>query len=207
MDDESVIKSIVGYDVDVSRLSRVKEVSSESPHGIYVYDRSRDEWVLTSTNGNAFKPVVDGYYIIYFDNAKCHACRSFDSDWFPYIRSIAKKLDRHYFLVVLCEWFSRKCASEAASKTFKEYEVHASPTTYLIYLKNGGIVYKEKYEGRLNSVELVKVVEGFATRAEKFMRGEKVELPKAGEEVDITELIKKLIEALNEANKSGKHRL
>lgn len=202
MDDELVIKSLLGHEVDISKLSRLKEVTSESPQGIYIYDRNSDEWVLTLTDGNVFKPVVDGYYIIYFDNAKCHACRSFDGDWFPYIRGSAKKLERHYFVVILCEWFARKCSSEAASRSFKEYEVHASPTIYLIYLKDGKILYKEKYEGKLNSLELVKVVEGFSSRVEKFMKGEKVELPKTEEEVNIAELVKKLLEILGEANKS-----
>ncbi len=204
MDDELVIKSLLRREVDVVKLSRLKEVTSESPQGIYVYDRDVDEWVLVLTDGDAFKPVVDGYYVIYFDNAKCHACRTFDGSWFPYIRNNAKKLEGHYFLVVLCEWFARRCSSEAAGKSFKEYEIHASPTTYLMYSKDGKIVYKEKYEGRLNTSELVRVVEGFSSRVEKFMKGEKVELPKTEEEVDIAELVKKLLEILGEVNKSGK---
>ncbi|MEM0453249.1 MAG: hypothetical protein QXO98_01120 [Sulfolobales archaeon] len=204
MSDELLIKSMVGYGVDVGKLNRFKEVSSESPHGIYIYDRTRDEWVLTPLEGDAFKPIIDGSYVIYFDNSKCHACRAFDNNWFPYIRSIAKKLDNHYFIIILCEWFSRKCSSEAASKSFKEYDIHASPTTYLMYSKGGNILYREKYEGKLNQAELVKIIEEFSSRVEKFMKGEKVELPKTEEEVDITEVIKKLIEILSEANKSEK---
>ncbi len=206
MDDELMIKAVLGHEVDTSKLSRFKEVKSESPHGVYIYDRNRDEWVLTLTDGEAFKPVVDGYYIIYFDNSRCHACRSFDDSWFPYVRDNAKKLDRHYFLIVLCEWFSRKCSSEAASKSFKEYDVHASPTTYLMYWRDGKVIYKEKYEGGLKPAELAKVVGEFSVRVERFMKGEEVVLPKTGEEVDVFELVKKLIEALEEANKSEKTR-
>lgn len=204
MSDELLIKSMVGYGVDVSKLSKFKEVGSESPHGIYVYDRISDEWILTVLEGDAFKPIIDGSYVIYFDNSKCHACRSFDGNWFPYVRSVAKKLNDYYFIIILCEWFSRKCSSNAASKSFKEYEIHASPAIYLMRSKNGNIVYKEKYEGRLNQAELIKVIEEFNSRVDKFMRGEKVELPKPEEDVDITEVIKKLIEILSEASKSNK---
>jgi thiol-disulfide isomerase/thioredoxin len=200
--DELLIKALVGSGVDLSSLSRFKVVSSESPHGVYVYDRVRGEWVLTLISGNAFKPPIDGYYIIYFDNSKCSACRAYDGTWFKYVEEVAKRLTNHYFIVILCEWFSRKCNSEAASNSFKEYDIHASPTTYLLYFRDGKVVYREKYEGRLNSNELIKIVEEFSLRVEKFLRGEKVELPKKEEEVDITEVIKKLIEIISEASKS-----
>ncbi len=200
--DDELIRSLAGSS-DLSKLRRYDEVGSESPHGLYVYERDSGKWVLTRVDGEGFKPVLDGYYVLYFDNAKCHACRSYDSEWFPYVREASKKLHDHYFIVILCEWFSRKCNSESASKSFKEYDVHASPTTYLLYVRNGSIAYKEKYEGRLNRDELRKVVGEFSVRVEKFERGERVELPKtAEEEVDIAEVIRKLIELLREAGKS-----
>jgi len=184
------------------QLIRFKEVGAEAPHGIYVYDRSSDFWVLTSVGGDAFRPLIDGYYVIYFDNAKCHACRAYDTHWFPYLRRVARELPDHYFIIVLCEWFAQKCNSEAASKTFKEFDVHASPTTYLLHVRGGNVIYKEKYEGSLNYAELEEVIKGFRTRAERAERGEEVKLPK--KEVDINEIIKKLLEILSKAEKPDK---
>lgn len=202
MSDVELIKGLVGS--DVSLLSRFDEVSGNSPHGIYVFDRVSGKWVLTLVSGDGFKPLLDGYYVIYFDNAKCHACRSYDGEWFSYIRESIKELHNYYFIIILCEWFARKCSSEAASKSFKEFDVHASPTTYLLYVKNGRVTYKEKYEGKLTKEELRRVVGEFRIRVQKFERGEKVELPKTTEEVDITEIVKKILEILKEREYGGK---
>ncbi len=191
---------------EVASLKRYKVIGADSPHGIYLYDKLNDEWVLTSVDGEAFLPRSDGYYIIYFDNTKCSACRKYDKYWFPYVRKAAKELSDHYFVIVLCEWFARNCRSESASKTFTTFDVHASPTTYLLHVKDGEVAYKEKYEGYLTDTELEKVVGEFKARAEKAERGEKVELPKR-EEVDVVELLKKLLEAISaeaEAKKSSR---
>jgi len=181
---------------EVASLKRFKVIGSDSPHGIYLYDRESDKWVLASVSGEAFLPRSDGYYIIYFDNTKCSACRKYDKYWFPYVRKVAKKLSNHYFVIVLCEWFARNCRSESASKTFTTFDVHASPTTYLLHVKDGEVAYKEKYEGYLTDTELSKIVGEFRVRAEKAERGEKVELPKK-EEVDVVELLKKLLETIS----------
>ena len=181
---------------EVASLKRYKTIGADSPHGIYLYDRLNDEWVLASVDGEAFLPKSDGYYIIYFDNTRCPACRKYDKYWFPYVRKVAKELSDHYFVIVLCEWFARNCRSESASKTFATFDVHASPTTYLLHVKDGEVAYKEKYEGYLTDTELEKVVGEFKVRAKKAERGEKVELPKK-EEVDVVELLKKLLEAIS----------
>ncbi len=180
-------------------MKRVKEVDTSCPHGIYLYDKDRDEWVLVRVEGEAFRPEHDGIYVIYFDNTKCPACRRYDPTWFSYVRKYAKKMHNLNFVIVLCEWFARNCASEAASKTFKEFDVHASPTTIFAYVKNGKIVYNEKYEGVLYEFELSMITEGFAERAEKSLRGEKVEPPikataTATLQQLITELLKMIIE-------------
>ncbi|MCD6428676.1 MAG: hypothetical protein J7L12_03565 [Desulfurococcales archaeon] len=188
---------------EVASLKRYKAIGADSPHGIYLYDRLNDEWVLASVDGEAFMPKSDGYYIIYFDNTRCSACRKYDKYWFPYVRKVAKELSDHYFVIVLCEWFARNCRSESASKTFATFDVHASPTTYLLHVKDGEVAYKEKYEGYLTDAELEKIVGEFKVRAEKAERGEKVELPKK-EEVDVVELLKKLLEAISTETEAGK---
>jgi len=176
------------------KVRRFKEVGSKSPHGIYIYDHVRDEWVLVQVDGGYFEPRREGYYVIYFDNTKCPACRKYDLYWFPYTKSVAGRLGGYYFIIVLCEWFAGRCRSEAASSSFTFYDIHASPTTLLLRVKGGKVVYNEKYEGVLTAEELRKVVEGFADRAEKAERGERVELPvKRGGEEELIDLLRKLL--------------
>ncbi len=179
----------------------VKEVTTQSPHGIYLYDPSKDVWRLIATEGDPYIPKEDGAYVIYFDNTKCPACRRYDPIWFGYIRSVARKLENYRFVIVLCDWFARECKSTAAANTFRHYDVHASPTTILLYVKNGKEVYRESYEGVLKEDELKAVVEGFVERAEKAMRGEKVEKPIKKEEADVAELIKLLLAIIKSVEK------
>ena len=174
-------------------IVRLKKVDSKSPHGIYIYDPKRDEWVLVRSEGRYFNPRNDGFYIIYFDNTKCPACRKYDNYWFPYVSKNATKLEKHYFVIILCEWFARNCRSRAASESFRHYDVHASPTTILLYIKNGKIIHQEKYEGYLTYEELEKVVGEFRDRALRAERGEKVELPKKTLEEELLELLKKIL--------------
>jgi len=176
-----------------------------------VYDRDTDTWVLVRTEGDPFKPDKDGIYVIYFDNTKCPACRRYDPIWFSYVRKYSAKDPKLNFVIVLCEWFARNCKSEAASKTFREYDVHASPTTIFLYVKNGKSVYNEKYEGVLYEFELSMITEGFVERAEKSLRGEKVQPPikaTASSTLQqlITELLKMIIEkeAKEQSKESGK---
>lgn len=182
-----------------SAMRYVKEVDTKCPHGIYIYDRDRDLWMLVRSDGDAFEPSEDGVYVIYFDNTKCPACRKYDTIWFPFVRKWSKEHHNHKFVVVLCDWFARECKSEAASNSFRKYDVHASPTTVITYVKDGKRVYDEKYEGVLYEFELKLILEGFEERANKHLRGEKVELPIKKESVEaslqklIAEIIKQLL--------------
>jgi len=82
------------------------------------------------------------------------------------------------FVIVLCDWFARECSSSAASESFEHFDVHASPTTIVLYSdEKGEIKYQEKYEGVLYEFELKLILENFLERAEKHMRGEKVTPP------------------------------
>lgn len=179
-------------------LSEYKEVGPGCPHGLYIYDRERDVWVLFSTrSGDVFVPKADGYYIMYFDNARCPACRKYDLHWFPYVRQNSPRLQDHYFIIVLCEWFARECKSPTASNTFTYYAVHASPTTVLLYVKGGREVYRETYDGYLKTDELEKVVGEFRSRAEAYEKGMRVTKP-IQEESDIIKLLKQILKGAKE---------
>ncbi len=134
---------------------RAKLVKTDSPHGIYRYDRSLREWVLIDRDGDGFKPYRDGYYIIYFDNTKCPACRLYDLFWYPFIETIGRELEGVEYIIVLCEWFARQCDSRAASNTFKKYGIRASPTTVFLEVRGGSIARKEFVRGVMKIEDLV----------------------------------------------------
>jgi len=186
-------------------MYKVKEVGTKSPHGIYIYDPGEDCWVLVRSDGDPFIPSEDGVYVIYFDNTKCPACRRYDPAWFSYVRKWSKKDSRFHFVIVLCDWFARECKSEAAAKTFREYKVSASPTTIFVYVKNGQRVYDERYEGVLYEFELNMISEGFVERAEKSLRGEKVQPPiKTTTTATLQQLIEELLKLIIEKEKEEK---
>lgn len=137
------------------KVYRVKVVKVDSPHGIYRYDRSSREWVLVDRDGDGFKPYKDGYYIIYFDNTKCAACRIYDLFWYPFVETIGRNLEGIEYIIVLCEWFARKCSSKSASNTFRKFEVHASPTTAFIEVRDLRIKRKELARGVLKIEDLI----------------------------------------------------
>ncbi len=142
-------------------------VGIDTPHGIYVYDRDRDKWVLIRRNGEAFQPWSDGYYIVYFDNTLCPACRIYDLSWYTFIKLFGKKYENTYYVIILCDWFAQKCRSEAARKSFEKYNIHASPTTLLLYVENGKIVREERIEGAKTVDQLVDLIEEFMSRNKK----------------------------------------
>jgi len=133
----------------------VREVDPTSPHGIYRYIPEKDVWRLIQVDGEAFTPKEDGFYVIYFDNTRCPACRVYDLYWYPWVREYAKKHNDTHFIIVLCRWFARNCDSTAASNTFKHWSVRASPTTLFLYVRNGKIVVDTRREGVLDRDKLV----------------------------------------------------
>lgn len=132
----------------------VKEVLTTSPHGIYYYVPEKDVWRLEVVDGEAFTPKNDGFYVVYFDNARCPACRVYDLYWFPWVREVSRKYKDTFFIIVLCSWFARECSSTAASSTFKHWNVRASPTTLFLYVKSGKIVMDSKREGVMDRDKL-----------------------------------------------------
>jgi len=160
-----------------------RKIGTDSPHGIYVYKAKEQVWELIRVDGEAFKPWEKGVYVIYFDNTKCPACRRYDDIWFPFVEKwINERKDSTKFVIILCDWFARECKSQAASESFKKFEIHASPTTIVLYADDSGeIKYQEKYEGVLYEFELKLILEGFEERAVKAMKGEKVSPPIAKE--------------------------
>jgi hypothetical protein len=177
-----------------------KTVNENMPNGIYIYDKDKNGWRLIRTDGEPFKPDRKGVYVVYFDNTKCSACRKYDTIWFPFIENNTQNLRQFNFVIILCNWFARDCNSTAAAETFRHFDIHASPTTVILYAdENGEIKYQEKYEGVLYEFELKLVLEGFEERATKSMRGEKVTPPlekKSGNIVDelILQILKTLLE-------------
>jgi len=157
--DEDLIKKIMGSRVSNYRV--YDKVDIDSPHGIYIYDHAQDKWIFIDIGGEIFIPRKEGVYVIYFDNTKCPACRIYDIHWFPYVKLIGSSLENTYFVIVLCEWFARECRSTSASETFKYYDIHASPTTVLISVRNGKEIDREKVEGINTMDKLADLVENF----------------------------------------------
>ncbi len=170
----------------------VKEVGVNDLHGIYAYRKEKDVWVmLESSDLDPFIP-KEKYAVIYFDNTRCPACRRYDIYWYPFVRKYSKLLNNHGFYIVVCGWFARECESPAASATFTFFDVHASPTTFLVMVEDRKVLYKEKYEGVLTDTDLEKVVPGFSERAEKALRGEPVKPPLTKEDT-LLNLLKKIL--------------
>lgn len=82
---------------------------------------------------------------MYFDNLYCPACRSQDQYLYKLLVKYSREPDI-YFVIVVCNWFADNCTSEAASKTFKEYKVTASPTIIIAKVTNNNVV-EERLEG------------------------------------------------------------
>jgi hypothetical protein len=141
--------------------TELDKIEPDSPHGVYVYDFNKDKWVLKMVEGNPVIPWSDGYYVIYFDNAKCPACRSYDNYWFPFVKLFGRMFSNVNFVVVLCDWFARECVSEAASGAFRKFDVHASPTTILLRVVNGEIREKKELSGVKKIDELLNIVSSF----------------------------------------------
>jgi len=176
-----------------------KKIGVDSPHGIYIYRSKEKVWEFVRADGDAFEPLDKGVYVIYFDNTKCSACRKYDEVWFPFVEKwSSERGDSAKFVIVLCDWFARECKSQAAAESFKKFEVHASPTTVVLYADDVKAVrYQEKYEGVMYEFELKLVLDKFEERAQKAMKGEKVSPPISKESGKaLEELIMQILKAL-----------
>ena len=158
----ALLERIIGCKIKEYKV--FEKVDIDSPHGIYIYDKSEDKWIYVDAERDVFIPKHDGIYIIYFDNTKCPACRVYDIYWFPYVSLLGSSLENVYFVIILCEWFARNCRSRIASNTFKYFEIHASPTTLLLCIKNGEVTDQDKVEGVKTMDKLASIVEEFARK-------------------------------------------
>ncbi|MEM4528447.1 MAG: hypothetical protein QXS23_04585 [Desulfurococcaceae archaeon] len=140
------------------------KVEPDSPNGVYVYDFSKNKWVLKQVDDGPLQPWEDGYYVIYFDNAKCPACRAYDNYWFPFVKLFGATFKNTHYVIVLCDWFARECSSDAASGTFRKFDVHASPTTILIYVMNNEIKSQEVISGVKKIDELLNAITQFISK-------------------------------------------
>ncbi|MEM4482061.1 MAG: hypothetical protein QXK88_00015 [Desulfurococcaceae archaeon] len=162
-----LLKKMLLTDIEKKRGKEgleLEKIEPDSPHGIYVYDYGKERWILRQVAGGSQLPWGDGYYLVYFDNSRCPACRSYDSQWFPFVRIFGKLFKEFNFVVVLCDWFARECVSEAASSTFKKFDVHASPSTLIMHVKGGEIVEKQELSGVKKISELLEIVTAFTGR-------------------------------------------
>lgn len=162
-----LLKKMLSTDIEKKKGREgleLDKIEPDSPHGIYVYDFNKDKWVLKQVSGNSLLPWEDGYYLIYFDNSRCPACRSYDNHWFPFVKIFGRLFREFNFVVVLCDWFARECASEAASSTFKKFDIHASPSTMLMRVMRGEIVEKKEFSGVKKINELLEIVTTFVGR-------------------------------------------
>ena len=155
-----------------------------SANGIYRYDPSDGSWALMDEGVEPLVP-PERYAVIYFDNALCPACRSYDESWYPFIERWGGELAARGFgvYIVLCDWFTSQCSSARASMTFLHYSVKASPTTVLLATRGGEVTYIERYEGAMSERDLERVVPTFPQRAEMAERGARVDRPLTEAEV------------------------
>jgi len=118
-----------------------------SPNGVYVYDSKKRVWSILRREGEPFRigELGKGVYIVYFDNLYCPACRSQDHHIYKLVTRYGSRGDI-FFVIVVCDWFADNCNSEAASKTFREYKVTASPTIIVAKVSDEGVV-EERREG------------------------------------------------------------
>ncbi len=174
----------------------VKELMPNNKHGIYKYDRVNDVWVYL--NIDSIDPFIpkDMYSVMYFNNAKCSACKRYDIYWYPFVRKLSASLTDFNFYIVFCDWFARECDSIPASATFTYFDVHSSPTTILLSWIDGKIAYKEKYEGVLSDIDLNIVVPSFPERVRKALKGEPVKPPLSKEDTLIS-LLSKLLKGVS----------
>lgn len=182
----------------------VKRVDEKCPHGIYEYSVEHSMWRFIKSDGEYFKPDSKGVYVIYFDNTKCSACRKYDGVWFPFVESYTQKKRDTRFMIILCDWFARECKSTAAAESFKKYDVHASPTTIVLYAADDGSVkYQEKYEGVMYEFELKLVLDNFEERAVRYLKGEKVSPPisKESSSKALEDIIMQILKALAQGKK------
>ncbi len=149
------------------RRKYFERVTSSSDHGIYVYDRNVGKWFYSENETNVLS---DGLYVVYFDNTECNACRRYDGIWFPIIESYSREFPYTY-VIVLCGWFSNECKSKKASHLFDKFKIKASPTTLFLYVKNGKVIYDERYEGVLEHKDLIYVLKTFKDRALRAEKG------------------------------------
>lgn len=118
-----------------------------SENGIYVYNPKNSSWTLLRKDGDAFKigELGEGTYVVYFDNLLCPACRIQDQHFYRLIVKRGSE-DSAKFVIIMCNWFSGNCSSQAAAKSFEAFDVSASPTIIVAKVKDGN-VKMERLEG------------------------------------------------------------
>lgn len=116
-----------------------------TPNGLYLYSTEKKAWILLDT----FWLGDNGFHVIYFDNSFCPACRRFDKTWFAFVEQNAGRAKDTYFMIALCDWFSKQCSAEPSKRMFEIFDVHVSPTIVFLLRENGKIKKSLKHEGSM----------------------------------------------------------
>jgi hypothetical protein len=119
---------------------------------------------LINRDGDRLEFRRDGIYMVYFDNARCPACRAYDVFWYSFHTLLGSQLRDTYFVIVFCKWFVSKCDSIAAREIFMKYNVKTSPTTLLLGVVNGEVRIIVRREGVLRIDEIARLIDEFRGR-------------------------------------------
>jgi len=136
-------------------------------NGVYVYNFEEKRWRLLRVDGEPFRvgELGPGFYIVYFDNLECSACKLQDEELMKAFSEFEKSLlEKLKPVAVVCDWFARRCRSEAAAKTYKLYDVHMSPTILVCRVDEGG-EYCERLVGVKFARELYYYLHRIARRS------------------------------------------
>ncbi len=142
---------------DKEKNSSYRIISEKTPHGIYIYDKKSRLWNPVTND----KIIDTGYYVLYFSNSRCIACKLFDFSWYTFIETIGRNYDNIKFIIVRCEWFTISCKSNLAKSFFEKFDITSSPSLILIKAENGEIVHKKHIKGVKTPDEIVEEIEDF----------------------------------------------
>ncbi len=133
-------------------------------NGIYVYREG--EWSLLRKDGESFKlgELGDGVYSIYFNNTQCPVCRLFTPQYHAYTEIASKKIPGFHSVIVLCDWFTSMCSSEAAKMTFQEFHVDGTPRVVIATVRGGSVVDSTTIPGYIDSSRLLMIAQSYSRK-------------------------------------------
>ena len=133
-------------------------------NGIYVYREG--EWRLLRRDGEPFRigELGDGVYSVYFNNTQCPVCRLFTPQYHAYTEIASRRIQDFHSIIVLCDWFTSACNSEAAKRTFQDYNVDGTPRVIIAAVKGGSIVDTTTIPGYVDSDRLLLIAQSYSRK-------------------------------------------